>query len=129
MTRNPKPLIAKEDIHCYKYLIPFGSIGASPVYNFSYNFDTLYTENHPYIVYNDQIDMFEISSGVFHVRKCDDLRHPLNAGAIAYKAIIPKGSKYWIDDNGLDMCSNMIIVLSSMSWVKKLLTKLKLCRN
>lgn len=113
------PLVADKDIVCYKILIPVDSKLIT-----SYR-DFIFSTN---VVVQDQAEehigeifgVTEITSGFFHtfttkervLEEIKTLQHKLPKGTKlkVFKAVIPKGSAYYVGQRS-DMCSKALIIV------------------
>jgi hypothetical protein len=128
-TTQQEPLIAEEDIEVYKILRDDLS---SPSQEFKYEQNKLYSteDEEKFIDYididisdelsNKKVTYLKISKGFFHsymlkkysVNMMVYFSYFDNTNRRLFKAIIPKGAKYYIGD--VDICSNKIIITSEI---------------
>ena len=128
-SKEEVPRIAQEDIECFKILQQKDGQWITPYRDYPVEFNKVleainnneFSKTHKYPTY---IDYYAISEGYFHV--CDSeksTRKHAEEIKIAYtrnkhkcppltgfKAIIPKGSEYYIGVHG-DLCSDKLIIL------------------
>jgi len=113
--RDRKPLIAKRDIVVLKYLRQEGKIHKkykSPCQGMLVTLGKLMIAqpNTPNIIYaNKDIfnrDIYSIGGGVIHAK----LNESNYYGNYCAKAIIPKGTEYWIDPFGTEIAARQMLI-------------------
>ena len=122
-TQDREPRIAEKDIVCYKFL---DEDLKSPYIRFQYKLGETYTEQLPYLEIYSDCSAYNIHGGVFHAYRQIYLKTEYIGFDIcdAYKAIIPKGTEYWIGmDN--DICARSIKIVRKIKWYDILLCTLK----
>ncbi len=107
--------IAKKDITCYKLLVKRNpsdiGIFISPYRNYEYNFNkkTLYKVNNFIKTYKtyDTISITDITKGLHSFSSIKGLKdkHWLSTYNIAFKCIIPKGTKYYYNPDDKEYVS------------------------
>lgn len=125
LSNSKKPLIAKEDIICYKVLQRLGdNTYVSPFRNVKYNINDFnyplekYNQND--YVYNDCI-WYKIEQGFLHcfVSQNIDPNDYVSSSIFMYAKIfplyifecyIPKGAKYFISRCKKEICTNKLFV-------------------
>ena len=111
-TRDKQPRVAKRDIVVLKYLNQYGKIYGSPCQGIPVTLGKLMIAqpNTPYISYEckDLYDreIFSMGGGVIHAK----LRESNVYGNYCAKAIIPKGTEYWIDPFGTEIAARQMLI-------------------
>ena len=123
ITRDKKVRVAEEDIVCYKRLFPSGS-GESICYTTPYRgfgvSDEIIEGKEPLIakgikthtrgVHGD-LKLFRVDRGYIHLHT--DLGYAKmiakSWGDDVFKVIIPAGAKYYVSEDGSEMCAERII--------------------
>lgn len=121
-TKQKEPFIAKEDISCYKILQEENEQWITPYMGYSVKFNkTLEAEKCE--EHKEIFGYYEISKGYFHVctskKSAQCIANNIKIGyshakkkcpkLVGFKAIIPKGSEYYIANDTI--CSNKLIIL------------------
>ena len=97
VTNNPEH-IAKEDITCYKVVFLEDNKLLSFYYGFEYILNNLYTTGILYIRDLIEEDYICIERAFHSYTSLDHAMRFLQAGVIIVKCIIPKGAKFYQDD-------------------------------
>lgn len=113
------PLIADKNILCYKILISIGDKLITPYRDFIFNINVLVKDEAEEHI-SEIFGMHEITSGFFHtlstkesvLKEIKSLQRRLPKGTKlkVFKAIIPKGSAYYVGQRS-DMCSKALIII------------------
>lgn len=113
------PLIANEDILCYKILIPVDGNFVTPYRDFIFNINKIIQDKEEECI-REIFGMTEVTSGFFHsfitkervLEEIKILQRKLPTGTKlkVFKAIIPKGYSYYVGQRS-DMCSKALIIL------------------
>ena len=101
----PKKLIATEDIVCYKILVPRGS-WESPVQEATYKIGKL---KRSYIGWTTR-SMGVINHGLHSYSTLEVAKYYKNYGKVVFESIIPKGAKYFYNEQKAEYVSNKLIV-------------------
>lgn len=119
-TRNSQPQITYKDIVCYKWLerSKKGSL-VSPFAKESYKLKELKLAKGDPSPFKSSAypGLYLITEGYIHA-----YRQPLFMKYL-YKAIIPKGSKYYIGEHG-DICASRMIIVKPLKWYHILFYKI-----
>lgn len=118
-TTQIKPYIADSDISCYKILVPVSSSNyITPYRDFSFPLNTIITDSaEEHIV--EVFGMTMIESGYFHtfnskervLEEIEILRRKSPKMKLkVFKAIIPKGSNYYVGLRS-DLCSSSLMII------------------
>lgn len=109
-TSNKKPFVAKRDYIVYKYLTKAGTTYFTPYQGTKierFN-DTLKAEITSYYSYNEGYK-FSVADGFIHAVLCKN--EGLDYGnCIAFKAIIKKGTEFYIGDGLCDICARELFI-------------------
>ena len=113
-TKQQKPLVAKRDIICLKYLYKDSSYFYTPYQHVRVRLDKEFTPNSDEvnIKYNSKTifgeEIFNIGDGVIHARliPTDDISD------CCKKAIIPKGTEYYLSALGDEIAARTMIITS-----------------
>lgn len=113
------PLIADKDIICYKILIPIGDKFITPYRDFIFSTNTIIEDRAEEHI-SEIFGVTEVTSGFFHtlstkervIEEVKTLQRKLPKGTRlkVFKAIIPKGTTYYVGQRS-DMCSKSLIVI------------------
>lgn len=125
-TKQKEPLIAQEDIKCFKILREESGQWITPYRDYPIKFNIeLTSEDNEKDTLLKVFGFYQVDKGYFHscnskesaIKYMQDIKitytrrkykcPPLTA----FKAIIPKGSKYYIGA-GEDLCSNKLIIIN-----------------
>lgn len=110
--RDKQPRVAKRDIVVLKYLQKDYNGYKSPCQGIPVTLGKLMVAqpNTPYIWYNSTDlygrEIFRMGSGVIHAK----LSESKDYGNYCAKAIIPKGTKYWIDPFGTEIAARQMLI-------------------
>lgn len=117
-SEKKEPEIANRDIECYKILVPIGDQLYTPYRKFPFPTNTIVEdENKANIV--ELFGCYMIEEGFFHVHTLRESiieeikyiqRKRKQLKLKVYKAIIPKGSQYYIGQRG-DLCTKALKIL------------------
>lgn len=114
-TRDKKPRVAKRDIVCRKYL---GEVTKGEYK--TPNLGTPVTLNEVLVAKPDKpqikhcgkdrwgINMFSLNGGAIHARLFDTGGY--SYGTVCKKAIIPAGTKYWLDSFGREIAAERLLI-------------------
>ena len=118
-SKQKTPLIADVDIICYKILIPIDGKFVTPYRDFCFDINVLVQDEAEEHI-SEIFGMTEISSGFFHtfnskegiIEEIKTLQRKLPKGTKlkVFKAVIPKGSTYYVGQRS-DMCSKALIIM------------------
>lgn len=128
VTSQREPKIAEEDIICYKVLIKNRDGLYSPILNVKYNIELniahgeleiteVRIKNTADCIYPYNIALYCIRGGVLH---CYKSKHNAkehrkwSCNSVVYKCIIPKGSKYYVSIDDIEICSDKLILLTKI---------------
>lgn len=113
------PLVADKDIVCFKILIPVDSKFITPYRDFIFSTNVIVKDEAEEHV-GEIFGMTEVSSGFFHTfttkeRVLEEVKTlqgklPKGTKLKVFKAIIPKGSAYYVGQRS-DMCSKALIIV------------------
>lgn len=124
VSKSNEPLIAVHDIHCHKALTKIYNEFFSPFRHSRYflnavNYASLHTPNYAFIEYPTKEKYYYIEEGFLHCftdegisSLNDDDYNFMSPFCVLYlfECYIPKGSKYFISENGKEICSNKLYV-------------------
>lgn len=116
-----EPLVAKEDIVCYKVLHHLGdNCYVSPFRNMPYKINSV---NYPETVFSEsdikltELYCYSIGNGFLHCyRSCGvplsyyDFKQQISCPLYLFECYIPKGAKYFINRNGTEVCADKLFV-------------------
>lgn len=114
-TRNAQPFVAERDIECIKYLNrSVSGHYVTPCQNTRVELNaTIVAQPDKPQISKDGTDDFEntiytLSGGAIHAKlvRQDDM------GSCRKKAIIPKGTKYWLDPFGMEIAAEKMLITS-----------------
>ena len=113
------PLVADKDIVCYKILIPVDGKRITPYRDFIFSTNVVVQDQAEEHI-GEIFGVTEITSGFFHtfttkervLEEIKTLQHKLPKGTKlkVFKAVIPKGSAYYVGQRS-DMCSKALIIV------------------
>lgn len=113
------PLVADKDIACYKILIPVDGKFITPYRDFIFSTNVVVKDEAEEHI-GEIFGMIEITSGFFHsfIRKDRVLEEiktlqrklPKGTKLKVFKAIIPKGSAYYVGQRS-DICSKALMII------------------
>lgn len=112
-TKNIEPKVATKDIECIKYLYADGGKYVTPVRYVQVELDKelVASPSTPDLqsTGSDSVGdtIYALSGGAIHAR----LR-PCGMTPHAFKAIIPKGTKYWVDTFGVEIAAEKMFISS-----------------
>ena len=118
-SNQTKPLVTNKDIVCYKILIPIGDKLITPYRDFVFSTNVIIKDEAEEHI-GEIFGISEISSGFFHsfttkegvLEEIKTLQRKLPKGTKlkVFKAIIPKGSAYYVGQRS-DICSKSLIIV------------------
>lgn len=129
VSKSNKPLIAVHDIHCYKALTNIHNEFFSPFRHSRYflnavNYASPHVSNYASIESPSREENYFIEEGFLHcftdkgVLSLNDddynFMSPFHT-LYLFECYIPKGSKYFISENGKEICSNKLYVTNTYS--------------
>lgn len=124
VSKSNEPLIAVHDIHCYKALTNINNEFFSPFQHSRYflnavNYASLHTPNYAFIEHPIGGKYYYIEEGFLHcftdegILSLNDNDYNFLSpffNLSLFECYIPKGSKYFISENGEEICSNKLYV-------------------
>lgn len=118
-SKQKTPLISDKDLECYKILIPIGDKLITPYRDFIFSTNTIVQDTAIEHI-GELFGMVEITSGFFHTfitkdRVLEEIKKlqrilPKGTKLKVFKAIIPKGSAYYVGQRS-DMCSKALMII------------------
>lgn len=111
-SRHQRPMVAKKDIRVLKYLKQFDSEFRTPYQCASVTLDQELTAKGKATLEEYGTDhlnhtIYELGGGAIHAKL-----HEASISNCCKLAIIPKGTKYWVDPFGLDIAAEKMIITS-----------------
>ena len=107
-----KKLVAQRDITCYKVLKTNGNKYLTPYRNTKVELNKELVADEPEYDYGER-NSYSIGTGYIHALLCfnvDDLSCDFGDGAMAFKAIIPAGTEFFIDGNLSQICARKMFI-------------------
>lgn len=118
-SKQKNPIIANNNIECYKILISIDGKLITPYRDFIFGINTIVKDEAEEHI-SEVFGMTEVSSGFFHsfttkervLEEIETLQRKFPKGTKlkVFKAIIPKGSIYYVGQRS-DMCSKALIIM------------------
>ena len=106
ITETNQPKVAQEDIHVYKIVADKGDgkTFESPVAHTTHNYDEELTTSDPLEIEKCEMG-YMVEKGMFHC-----IKNPREDIQGVVRCTIPKGTEYFEDVNGDELCAKKVIV-------------------